>query len=271
MAGKQFWNKDFTETVPEGAPGNQAYFAIFYRNARGKYERLTQAEGNDVSKNPEVTTVNLIGQKSPRDVVKSYREELTKDVVIEKGESNYEFFKKFERYGYTGNHAVLDLLMVDFMETEDITSSPHKKYLAYSYRATVTVESVTYTDGKLSVKCSQASDPVYGTAHLEDAAGEYPVFTPAVRIPPVSLSLSAEEVELAVGEETAAEVSFSPLGCPYDFTVEVSPEEVCAVERVRDSVKITGLAAGPACTGIVVGLVSITPAAGFRHGRGRGV
>jgi hypothetical protein len=246
MAGKQFWNKDFTETVPGGAPGNQAYFGIFYRNARWRFERLTQAEGNEVSKNPETATVNLIGQMTAKDVVKSYREELTKEVVIEKGEPNYEFFKKFERRGYTGNHAVLDMLMVDFMETEDIPASAHKKYLAYSYRATVTVDSVTYTDGKLSVKFSQASDPVFGTAHLEDETGEHPVFTPGKNIPVASVALSASELEVFAGEETGAEVSFSPLGCPYDFTVEVSPEGVCAAERVRDSVRISGLAEGTA-------------------------
>jgi hypothetical protein len=246
------WNVDFTKNLPDGTAGNQAYFGLFFKNDYGRYQRMTQAEGNEISKNPEKKTVNKIAQTSPEDVVTGYREEFSKDFEITKGDPEFEFFDEYSRLRPTGKNARIPVLMVDMMKPEKIPNSKHMRYLAYAYDATVTVDTANYTDGKLTVSFIQANEPVLGIAQLIDEDGEFPEFTPSTDINIESIILKQDGVPLEddasvtvkKGKELWLRVAFLPLGCPHDFEVKSDDLAVCKAERKRQTVIITGVGAG---------------------------
>ncbi|MCL2879044.1 MAG: hypothetical protein FWF29_02250 [Treponema sp.] len=248
MAG--IYNVNFKEVVPEGSPGNQAYKGLFFQDQRGIVRRMTEAEGHEIAYNPETVERNPIGQKAKEDEVRSYRDTFGKNVIIKKGAPNYEFFKNYHNQRPTGNNARIKIFVVDFMDEE--IGTEHNKYLAYSYDATCTVDSGNYTDGTLTVNFSQAGDPVWGVMGRSDAStSEDPEtfvyeFTPSTKIPIGSIDTSFESVEIKAGEEAWVEVSFSPMGCPYDFIASSSDEGIVAVERRRQSVILRGQKTGTA-------------------------
>ena len=244
------WNEDFTKVVPDGAAGNQAQRGIFFDDDRGIIRRLTEAEGHDVSYNPEVEETNPIGQEAPEDLIRSYRDTFGKDIIIKKGASNYEFFNNWLELRPTGDNAKLKVYMVDFMREE--VGAGHTKYLAYSFFATCTVESGNYTDGRLTVNFSQAGDRITGimertdSSTTDDPSTFVYGFTSANNITISQITASETAVSVRVGIEKWVKISFSPLGCPYDFTVASSDEDICRVERRRQSVIIRGRDAGTA-------------------------
>jgi hypothetical protein len=246
------WNADFTKTVPVGAAGNQAQRGIFYGDGRGRIRRLTEAEGHEVSYNPETQETNPIGQEAPETLVRSFNESFGKDIIIKKGALNYEFFNEWLKLRPTGDNAKLEVFMVDFMEEE--LGTDHNKYLAYSYLATCTVESGNYTDGRLTVNFTQAGDRTTGiiyrtdTSTSDDELDYVYEFKPSTKIGVANINVSDAEIEMEAGQERKVEVSFSPLGAPFDFTSEeVVPagDEPCLrVSRERQSVVIRALRAG---------------------------
>jgi hypothetical protein len=244
------WNEDFTKIVQAGAAGNQAQRGVFYDDDQGVVRRLTEAEGHEVSYNPEIAETNPIGQEAPEDLVRTYRETFGKDIIIKKGASNYEFFKNWLDLRPTGDNAKLKIYMVDFMEEE--AGAKHNKYIAYSYMATCTVDSGNYTDGRLTVNFSQAGDRVTGimqridTSISDDPSTFVYGFTPSKNINITSIKTSDESVTVSVGGEKWVKISFSPLGCPHDFIVSSSDESICTVERRRQSVIIRGCKDGSA-------------------------
>jgi len=242
---EDYFNPHLTEEIPEGALGNQAYFGIFYKNARGRYQRLTEAEGHEVSNNPETEERNTIGMKQPKTVVKSYKEQFSKDITIEKKSDNYEHFKMFDIKGYTGKNAILDVLMVDMNDSAPGTVAPHLKYRAYECPYTVTVDSRNYSDSRLAVSFGQAGDKTPGVAEIIDDT-KFPVFIPASDISVASLAVSEDDFALEPGEEAWAAVSFAPFGCPEDFSVESSDPDVCVAERIRESARIRAVGTGSA-------------------------
>jgi hypothetical protein len=249
MAG--IYNINFKEVVTEGASGNQAYKGLFFRDQRGIIRRLTEAEGHEISYNPETVERNPIGQKSPEDEIRSYRDTFGKDIIIKKGAPNYEFFKNFLNLRPTGNNARLDVFIVDFMDEE--IGANHNRYLSYTYSATCTVESGNYTDGTLTVNFSQAGDPTWGvmgrtdTSVSDDPETFVYGFTPSSQIPITSIDVSENTIALErVGDEKWVEVSFSPMGCPYDFLVESDDENIAQAERRRQSVIIRARGTGTA-------------------------
>jgi len=247
------WNGKFTEDLPDGTAGNEAYMGLFFKNDYGQYRRITQAVGHEVSNNPEKETVKKIAMLAAQDVVKNYREEFSKDFEIEKGDPEYEFFDEYSRLRPTGKNAIIPVLMVDFMKSEKIPNSNHKRYLSYAYNATVTVDTRNYTDGKLTVSFVQASDPVFGIAQLISEDEEIPEFIPSTEINITEITLKKDGIPLEddpvtvkKGKELWLRVAFSPLGCPYDFEVSSSDLSICKVERRRQSVVITGVKSGDA-------------------------
>jgi len=76
------WNVDFTKVVPDGAAGNQAQYGIFYDDDQGNVVRLVEAEGHEVSYNPESVDTNPIGQEASGSLVRSYRVTFGKDIII---------------------------------------------------------------------------------------------------------------------------------------------------------------------------------------------
>ena len=241
------FNNEFNEIIPDGAPGNQAYRGIFYRNRQGLFRRLHQAEGHEVAKNPEVDTRNTIGMTQPRDVVRTFRETFDKDILITKGEENHEFFNDFNEREYKGKNAELEILMIDFMQNTPRNLTPTDRvqiYKAYSYTCTVTVNTVNNTDATLSVSFGQAGNRISGTATYDDAT-KSAVFTPSQSIAITSIVLSDNDIDLAVGESQWVSVDFVPFGAPDAFTVSSGDEDVCTVETRRQSVIITGVAPNP--------------------------
>jgi hypothetical protein len=253
---KGIWNKNFDQSVPEGTPGNQSQVGVFYRNDYGKLERLVEAEGHEIAKNPEIQTVNPIGQAAEEDVVKSYNETFGKDIIIKKGKPNYEFYHNLAFQQPVGDNAVLDVVIAEFFYDEAGPGETRKRYWAYSYGATCTVDSANYTDGKLSVNFKQAGERVTGVIFRTDDGAGKPTyeFTPASEIAIAKMEASSGEVEVEAGKEAWGKVSFSPLGCPFDFKVESDDPEVCVAERRRQSVVITGVRPGEA-------IVTVTSAA----------
>jgi len=71
-------------------------------------------------------------------------------------------------------------------------------------------------------------------------------FTSSRQITVTGIAVSGEEVEIPVGGEARVEVSFSPLGCPYDFKAESSDDKIVAVGRWNQSIDIRGRGAGTA-------------------------
>jgi hypothetical protein len=242
---KGIWNEDFTQKLPDGTPGNQAYVGIFYRDDRGNLERLTEAEGHEISSNPEIKTVNPIGQTAEEDIIKGYNETFGKDIIIKKGKPNYEFFHNLNFQKPEGDNAKIEIVIAEFFYDEAVQGKTHKRYLAYSYDATVTVDSANYTDGKLAVNFKQAGNRVTGVIFRTDEGGKLTYdFTPSTEIAVTGIKVSDEEITVKTGKEGWAKVSFSPLGCPYDFTVESGDADICTAERRRQSVVVTGVKPG---------------------------
>jgi len=245
MAQDNAWNFDGREQVPDGAPGNQAYKSINYLNKIGRFQRLTEAEGHEVAKNPETVERNTIGMKSPRTVVRGFHDTFSKDILVTKGEDNYEFFKDFADNEYTGDNAVIPILMIDFMKDDRLGFNDFggRRYAAVRYNAVCTVDTENHTDGTLSVSFAQSGDPVKGIAEMIDNTG-FPVFTPQSDIAITAINLSSTTVTLKVGEEKWVSVNFAPIGSVQDFTVESDDEGICTTNRVRNSARIVGVAVG---------------------------
>jgi len=240
----EVFNQEFSEIIPDGASGNQAYFGIFYQDRRGLFKRLTQAEGNEVANNPETVERNTIGMTSSKTEVRSFSEQLSKNILIEKGDPNYKFFKEFDDNKWTGRNAMLRMLFVDFMENEP-DGNGKQKYKAYSYSATVSVTTRNYTDGTISVDFNQGSERNDGVAEY-DPDTQSAVFTPSSDVTVTGITLSENSVTIAEDEEKWVSVDFAPLGSAGTFEVENSDPEICTVEKRRTSVVITGKVEGNA-------------------------
>jgi len=52
-AFKSIFNDGFDTQIPDGTDGNQAQLGIFFLDELGRFRRITQAEGNEISYNPE--------------------------------------------------------------------------------------------------------------------------------------------------------------------------------------------------------------------------
>jgi hypothetical protein len=239
------FNAELDEIIPKGASGNQAYFGIFYENRLGRFPRLTQAEGNEVANNVETKEVNTIGMTGAKTVVKSFSESFSKDIVIEKGDENYEFFNDYNEGKYTGKNAEIRMIMVDFMHGVPAATVGKQRYRAYSYNCTVSVDTVNNTDGKLAVSFKQAGNRVSGVAECGEEKNTA-VFTPSSKIPISEIKLSDVEVEVEVGGEKLVSVDFEPFGAPDSFTQTSSDTSVCTAEARRQSVVITGKKTGKA-------------------------
>jgi len=242
------WNVDFTKTVPVGAAGNQAQFGIFFDDDKGIIQRLTEAEGHEVNYTPESVDRNPIGQEAPTAEIRSYNLVIDKDIIIKKGAPNYEFFAQMKRLRPTGDNAKLPVYLVDFRMEE--TGGKHNKYYTEKMDMTITINSVNETEGILSVNFTQDGDFVTGimkrtdSGDSEDESTYTYGFTPSRWIPPATIAASADKVEVAVGETARAAVSFSPLGCPFDFTVESGDKTKAVVSKWNQSVDIKGRAVG---------------------------
>jgi hypothetical protein len=243
------WNVDFTKVVPEGAAGNQAQLGIFYDDDKGRIKRLTQSEGHERALNPESVERNPIGQEAPSTEIRSYNLSFDKDVIIKKGEDNYEFFATFARLRPTGDNAKMPIYLVDFRKEE--IGEKHNKYYAEKMNSTVTVNTINETDGIISVGFAQDGDLTIGVmGRTDDSPPEADEssftygFTPSRLITITGIKTSEEEVAVPVGGSARVAVSFSPLGCPYDFKAESSDEKIAVVGRWNQSVDIKGRGAG---------------------------
>ena len=251
MAGQLgTWNVDFNKVVPDGAAGHQAMLGIFFDDDRGEVQRLVEAEGNEISYNPETEEMNLIGQEAPETLVRTYNLSFDKDIRIRKGKMNYEFFANFARLRPSGENAKLRVYLVDFRLEE--VGTDHNKYYAESMNVTCTVNTANETEGTLSVSFSQAGDFTTGIMQRTDSSTsddpstfEYG-FTPSSRIAITNLVTSMDTVEIPAGESAVVAVSFSPLAAPFDFSIESSNEDIVRVERRRQSVIIRGRETGSA-------------------------
>jgi len=242
------WNQNFKEVVPAGTKGNQSQRGIFYEDNRKRIRRLTSAEGHEIAKNPDTVETNPIGQASPATEVRGYNDTFTKDIMIKKDDDDYEFFNNWDENKPTGDNAKLRVYVVDFMKEE--IGEIHNRYFATSYMATVTVDAANYTDGTLSVGFVQDGDSMKGIMQRTDSnisdslvAITYG-FIPTTQIAITEMKVSDEVIEIPVGGEARVAVSFSPLGCPFDFIPESSDPDIVTVKRWQQSVDITGLKAG---------------------------
>ena len=249
MAG--IWNESFTEVVEQGKAGTQAQKGIFFDDPRGIIRRLTEAEGHEISYNPETIERNPIGQEEPEDEVRTYRDTFGKDIMIRKGAPNYEFFNSYLEQRPTGNNAKLKAYIVDFMKEE--VGTDHNRYLAYSYMVTCTVDSGNYTDGTLTVNFSQAGGRTTGTMGRTDTASSPEItygFTPSSEITISSINISdnavANGITLAAGKERRVVVEFAPLGSEQGFLFESDDPDICTVSRNLQSLVITGKSVGTA-------------------------
>jgi len=246
----QIWNADFTKTVPEGAAGNQAQKGIFFDDDKGITQRLTEAEGHEIGYNPESVERNPIGQEAPSTEIRSYNLTIDKDIIVKKGAPNYEFFAQFMRLRPTGDNAKMRIYLVDFRIEE--VGANHNKYYAETMMATVTVNSINETDGILSVNFAQDGDYTIGvmgrtdTSTSDDESTFTYGFTSSKQITITGITTSLDEVEIPVGGSARAAVSFSPLGCPYDFKAESDDIAIAIVNRWNQSVDIKGRGVGTA-------------------------
>jgi len=193
---------------------------------------------------------NPIGQEAPATEIRSYHMTLDKDIIIKKGADNYEFFASLKRLRPTGDNAKLEVYLVDF-RIEEI-GADHNKYYTEKMSMTVTINSVNETDGILSVNFAQDGDYTTGVMSRTDdgtSDEEYTFtygFTSSRNIPVTEIALSQKNVTVPEGGTARVAVSFSPLGCPYDFTVKSGDEDVARVNRWNQSVDISGRRKGTA-------------------------
>jgi hypothetical protein len=254
------YNEGFDEVVPKGAAGNQAQCGVFYDDERGRIRRLTQAEGHDISFNPETKELNLIGQEAPEEFIKSYRISFGKDIVIEKGEPNYEFFARYKRMRPTGNNAKLRIYISDFRLEE--VGATHNKYYCEAFDVTCTVDSANETDSKLTVNFSQAGSLEYGIIERTDDGGEitYGFMTSKdIDITKINVTDKADTdgVEVGIGKTKTIAVEFSPLGSEQEFTVISEDDEFVMVEKLRNSVIIKGIKSTVSAP-VIVKIISTT-------------
>ena len=244
----EIYNRLFDRIISEGTEGNPAHLGLFVKDRLGLYMRLTQAEGNEIAYNPE--TRHLIGFESPSDTIRQYQLNLSKNMLIRKGDREYEFFNRFAEKRPTGTNAQLQMMMVDFRKDAPGTDGRFD-FLAFEFTVTTTINTANHTDGVLDISFGQASDMVKGiasSAGLDDAS-QNPAFVPSTDIPITEMRLSRETVSVAPGKEAWVAVDFEPMGCPDEFEIvrtgaERYDESVCSVRRQIDSVVITGRNAG---------------------------
>jgi len=246
----EIYNRLFNRSIPEGAEGGPAHVGLFVKDRLGLYMRITQSEGNEIAYNPETQTRHLIGFESPSDTVRQYQLNLSKGMIVRKGDREYEFFNRFAEKRPTGTNAQLQMMIVDFRKDTPGTGGRFD-YLAFEFTATTTINTANHTDGVLDISFGQASDLVKGIASSAgfDDANQNPVFVPSTEIPITEMRLSSETVSVAPGKEAWVAVDFEPLGCPDEFEIvrtgtERYDESVCSVRRQIDSVVITGRNAG---------------------------
>jgi len=248
--GNPAWNSGFDKKVPDGAPGNQAQKGIFFEDGRGRIQRLTEAEGHEIGYNPESVERNPIGQEAPSTEIRSYNLTIDKDIIVKKGAPNFEYFDMLMKMRPTGNNAKQRIYLVDFRREE--VGDSHNRYYAETMMATITINSINETDGTLSVNFAQDGDYAVGVMERTDGIDTDDEsfftygFTPSRLIPVAEITTSIGEVEIPVGGTARAAVSFSPLGCPYDFSVKSSDESKVVVRRWNQSVDIKGRGAGTA-------------------------
>jgi hypothetical protein len=240
----EIFNAELDEIIPDGKMGNQALYAIFYRDRRGLFKRLTQAEGNEVALNPETEERNTIGMQQAKTVVRSYKTKFSKDIIIEKGDDNYEFFRVFYEKRYTGKDAELDMIFADFMQSVPAKYGK-QRYKAQSFTCTVSVDTADWTGAKLSVSFDQAGEDVTGVADYDENTKSV-VFTPSSNLPADTVNLSDTEIKISINEEKWVSVDFEPFGAPDGFKLVSSDPGVCTVSIRRDSAVITGVGAGEA-------------------------
>jgi len=242
----EIYNRLFNRSIPEGTEGNPAHVGLFVKDRLGLYMRLTQTEGNEIAYNPETQTRHLIGFESPSDTIRQYQLNLSKGMLIRKGDREYEFFNRFAEKRPTGTNAQLQMMMVDFRK-EKPGANGRFDYLAFEFTATTTINTANHTDGVLDISFGQASDMVRGIASSAnfDDASQNPAFIPSTEIPISAMRLSGETVSVAPGKEAWVAVDFEPMGCQDEFEIvrtgaERYDESVASVRRQIDSVVITG-------------------------------
>jgi hypothetical protein len=249
---KSFYNERLDKLVENGAMGNQAYIAHFVKWDGLNYERLYQAEGNDIGYTPVTREMNLIGNKQKSTTVTGYTMSIEKNIIIEKGDRNYETVWNFAKRLPTGGNAVVDYMVAFFMDSDEITSAPpHKRYFALKFKASIQVGTLSGTDegGTLAITITNNDDITAGAMESSDPANNsrIPVFIPSDKIFVASLSLAlpsqASGVAVPVDGAVAVPLKFLPKFASDNVTITVANEEKCHAESIRDFVMITGLAA----------------------------
>jgi len=246
----EIFNRLFDSQIPEGTEGNPAHYGLFVKNRTGLYMRLTQSEGNEIAYNPETQTRHLIGFEAPSDTIRQYQLNLSKNMLIRKGDPEYEFFNRYAERRPTGTNTHLQMMLVDFRK-ETAGTGGRFDYLAFEFTATVTINTANHTDGILDIGFGQASDLARGIASSAgfDEARQHPAFVPSAKIPIERMALSGEAVTLEQGGEAWITVDFEPLGAPDGFEIvrsgaDAHDGEICGARLQLDSVVITGLAPG---------------------------
>jgi hypothetical protein len=247
--------EELQEEVAAGTPGNQALWALYRPNNRGVWERIRHAEGNQVSYEAQTAERNYMDQRQSSMEVTGYKKSLEKNIVIEKGDADYEWFNDFQRHEYKGRDALVDLLEVDLMHSER-SGGGELWYIARKTKMAVTVTSLDATGGTLSASFSQCGDTEHGIAACLTADPDAPTFKSEKEIAPVMADI--DPVSLKVGETAAVPVSFTSFGTRKDrFDVSVSSgADKVKAERLRDGVVITGLAATASQTPATVTVTS---------------
>jgi len=264
--GNPAWNAGFDKAVPDGAAGNQAQLGIFFDDYKGVIQRLTEAEGHERGFNPDTVERNPIGQEAKTTEIRAYSLSFDKDMIIKKGAPNYEHFASLARLRPTGDNAKMRIYLVDFRMSEK--GDGHFRYYAEMMTTTVTINTINETDGTLSVNFTQDGDYTIGVMERTDSSisedeSTYTYgFTPSRLIAITGITTSVDEikteddgagnivskvvgkVEFPVGGGARVAVSFSPLGCPYDFSVKSADESKAVVTRWNQSIDIKGRAVG---------------------------
>lgn len=136
------------------------------------------------------------------------------------------------------------------------TGTAHNKYYTEAMDVICTVDSANETDAKITVNFSQEGDFTIGIMERTDSSksddpSTYTYgFTSSNRIKVTEIKTSKKAVIIPVGGQAVVAVSFSPLGCPHEFTYE-SNNDNCILERRRQSVVIKGRSAGSSTITVV--------------------
>ena len=246
----EIFNQRFDTQIPEGTDGNQAQYGIFFKNELGNFMRITQAEGNEISYNPETVTRNLIANENPAEFIRRYQLQFSKGILIRKANPEYEFFNKFRENLPTGANATLVIMLADFRK-ESAGTGGRFNYKAIQFNVTATINTANETDGILDLSFGQASDILHGIASSENFTdvNRYPEFIPSASIAQTHMKLSDTIASLGIGKEKWITVGFEPMGCPEGFEVVRTlgaghDERICSVDVVRNSLIITGKSPG---------------------------